>query len=64
MITIGEIKNKFDAEVCDCQTTEQAQDIKVRYLGKSGELTALLKGIKDLSPEIILKARCNLSSPR
>ena len=43
MITIGEIKNKFDAEVCDCQTTEQAQDIKVRYLGKSGELTALLK---------------------
>ena len=51
MITIGEIKNKFDAEVCDCQTTEQAQDIKVRYLGKSGELTALLKGIKDLSPE-------------
>lgn len=51
MITIGEIKNKFDAEVCACQTTEQAQDIKVRYLGKSGELTALLKGIKDLSPE-------------
>lgn len=51
MSTIGEIKNKFDAEVGGCQSTEQVQDLKVRYLGKSGELTALLKGIKDLSPE-------------
>lgn len=51
MSKIAEIKNKFDAEAQLCQTVEQAQEVKVRYLGKSGELTALLKGIRDLPQE-------------
>lgn len=51
MSTIAEIKSKFDAEVIKCVSVGELQDVKVKYLGKAGELTALLKGIKDLSPE-------------
>ena len=50
MTNIEEIKMAFNQELADCQTTAQLQDLKVKYMGKSGVLTALLKGIKDLSP--------------
>ena len=33
------------------QSVVELNDIRVRILGKSGELTALLKGMKDLPPE-------------
>ena len=51
MSKIAEIKNKFDSENVECASLADIQDVKVKYLGKSGELTALLKGIKDLPPE-------------
>ena len=38
-----------ELEKCDC--LQALQDLRVRYLGKSGELTALLKSIKDLAQE-------------
>lgn len=31
-------------------TVNELNDVKVKYLGKSGELTALLKGLKDVPP--------------
>ena len=35
----------------ECQTLQALQELKVRFLGKTGELTGLLKSIKDLPPE-------------
>ena len=32
-------------------STSELNDLKVRYLGKNGEITALLKGLKDFSPQ-------------
>ena len=50
-MTILEIQSAFDAEIANCQTLQGLQDLKVKYLGKSGELTALLKSIRDLPAE-------------
>ena len=46
MSKIAEIKSSFEAEVKSCVKISEVQDMKVKYLGKSGELTALLKEIK------------------
>ena len=51
MTKIEEIKSSFETELSACQTSAQLQDLKVKYMGKSGALTALLKGIKDLPAE-------------
>lgn len=51
MDKIAEIKSTFDVEIAKCDTLAELQDLKVRYLGKTGELTVLLKSIKDLAPE-------------
>ena len=48
MTKIEEIKLAFEEELAACQTSAQLQELKVKYMGKSGALTALLKGIKDL----------------
>lgn len=34
-----------------CETLQSLQELKVRFLGKTGELTGLLKSIKDLPPQ-------------
>lgn len=51
MSKIAEIKSSFEAEVKSCVKISEVQDMKVKYLGKSGELTALLKEIKNLPSE-------------
>ena len=50
-MTIEQIKSNFDKEISLCESLAALQELKVKYLGKSGELTALLKSIKDLPPE-------------
>lgn len=35
----------------ECASLQSLQELKVRFLGKTGELTGLLKSIKDLPPE-------------
>ena len=37
-------------DVATADTMNVLNDIKVKYLGKSGELTAILKGLKDVPP--------------
>ncbi|MDR1018461.1 MAG: phenylalanine--tRNA ligase subunit alpha [Lachnospiraceae bacterium] len=37
--------------IANANTKEAINDIKVKYLGKKGELTAVLKGMKDVLPE-------------
>lgn len=38
------------SETEGASTVSELNDVKVKYLGKSGELTALLKGLKDVPP--------------
>ena len=39
------------AALSECTSLQSLQELKVRFLGKTGELTGLLKSIKDLPPE-------------
>lgn len=55
---------KLISEAC---TMEQLNDVRVSLLGKSGEVTGLLKGMKDLSPDarpvvgqLVNKLRANI----
>lgn len=48
---ITDIVNRFKEEIVQCLDAESLQNLKVKYLGKSGELTGLMKCMKDLSPE-------------
>lgn len=51
MDKLSSIKNVFTSELSACDTLAALQELKVKYLGKTGELTGLLKSIKDLRPE-------------
>ena len=51
MDKIEQIKSVFHDELGSCTTVASVQELKVKYLGKTGELTGLLKSIKDLPAE-------------
>jgi len=48
---LEEIKNQATAEINDAKTLEEIENIKVKFLGRKGELNTIRRGIKDLSPE-------------
>ncbi len=48
---IKEIKRVCSEKIAECNSAAEVQALKAAYLGKSGEVTSLLKGIKDLPPE-------------
>lgn len=48
---LNELRLAFDAEITNCSSLQQLQELKVKYLGKSGELTVLLKSIRELPAE-------------
>ena len=48
---ISKIREKALEEIKGCTLLQNLENARVKYLGKKGELTALLKGMKDLSPE-------------
>jgi phenylalanyl-tRNA synthetase alpha chain len=39
------------SEIKGSQAVKDLEDIRVKYLGKKGEITSILKGMKDLSNE-------------
>ncbi|MCQ2466083.1 MAG: phenylalanine--tRNA ligase subunit alpha [Clostridia bacterium] len=45
------IKETFDQKVLDIANSADADSLRVSFLGKKGELTAVLKGMGSLSPE-------------
>lgn len=49
--TINDIIELFKAELESSQTVKELNDLKVKFLGKKSELSALLKSLKDLSIE-------------
>jgi phenylalanyl-tRNA synthetase alpha chain len=46
-----QIESAAIKEIEAAATPEALNDVRVKYLGKKGELTAVLKGMKDLSPK-------------
>lgn len=45
---IAQIKEKSVKEIKESQNLKELNEVKVKYLGKKGELTAILRGMKDL----------------
>ncbi len=39
------------SKISSCETDAELNEARVAYLGKKGEMTALMKGMKDLAPE-------------
>ena len=48
---IEEIKQKSIEEIKSLVDSKSLEDIRIKYLGKKGELTAILRGMKDLAPD-------------
>lgn len=44
-------KNQALAQIMSSSNVNELEGIRIAYLGKSGKLTSLIKGIKDISPE-------------
>lgn len=49
--TLAKIREEAEQRIAQSQTTEALDEIKVSILGKKGELTKILKGMKDIAPE-------------
>ena len=51
MERLDQIKEEALRQIKDSEALEKLGDIKVQFLGKKGELTSLLKSMKDIPPE-------------
>ena len=48
---LQEIKSAVEALLKNSSELDSLEDIRIKYLGKKGELTAVLKGMGKLTPE-------------
>ena len=48
---LQEIKEKALEQINSTDSLEKLNEVRVAFLGKKGELTEVLKGMKDVSPE-------------
>ena len=48
---IKELKEQFALGMAEAQTSEQLDALRVAFLGKKGQVTELLKGLRDVAPE-------------
>jgi len=48
---IDKIRSEAEKELQEATEEHTVEDIRIRYLGKKGKVTTLLKSLKDLSPE-------------
>lgn len=48
---ISEISEAVKKKLTEIKTLQELQDLKVKYLGKKGEITSMLKGLGGMSPE-------------
>ena len=48
---LEQIKAEAIAQIRAADVPERLNDVRVKFLGKKGELTAVLKGMKDVAPE-------------
>ena len=48
---LEQIKAEATVQIQAADIPEKLNDVRVKFLGKKGELTAVLKGMKDVAPE-------------
>lgn len=48
---LDQIRQQVQEQIANCDTTEKLNEIRVNILGKKGQLTDLLKSMKDIAPE-------------
>ncbi len=48
---LAQIREKAISQITGCDTAEKLNEVRVAILGKKGELTDLLKSMKDVAPE-------------
>src|SRR3989338_5659838 len=48
---LQEIKNKAESEITSVKTEDEISDIRIKYLGRKGALTLLLKDLSTLPPD-------------
>lgn len=48
---INEIEKSIDEAVKDVESSKTLQEIKMRFLGKTGEISSLMKNLRDVPPE-------------
>ena len=48
---LEQIKSEALALIGEADAPEKLNDVRVKYLGKKGELTAVLKGMKEVAPD-------------
>ena len=48
---LEQISKETIAKIQEINSMQELKDLKVKVLGKKGELTEILRGMKDLSPE-------------
>lgn len=51
MSTIDDLLKTFELDLNSATTSELVDNLEIKYLGRNGELTLLLKQIKDINPE-------------
>ncbi len=47
---LAELKEKALAQITASESLDKLNDIRVAFLGKKGELTDMLKSLKDVAP--------------
>jgi phenylalanyl-tRNA synthetase alpha chain len=47
----GQLEKSLREDVESCDNLEQLESVRVKYLGRKGAVTAMLRGIKDAAPE-------------
>ena len=48
---LNNIRNKAEAEIANVADITSLENVRVKYLGKKGELTSVLRGMGSLTPE-------------
>ena len=60
---LEELKKLAQESIREAQDTNALNDVRVRFLGKKGEITSLLKSMKDLSAEAEVRSAGQCTSP-
>ena len=47
---ISELRNEAESAIASAEGTAELEQLRVRYLGRRSELTAILRGIAELAP--------------
>lgn len=48
---IKKIEEQIEASVNDIKSSKTLQEIKMRFLGKTGEISSLMKNMRDVPPD-------------